>query len=221
MITPEQKEQAIHLIEMGETLDAVRYIKETLNITTEEALRLTEKLKEEVDGALPHDEFKFMMEEAQQKPSVDVGGVVGTIFMSIGGIMLAVVVYLSISNYQFSQRAVSVKGKVIDYETYLSRGENGSTTTMYTPTFQYKFGGKTYTYKSNTSTSNQEYEIDESIDVLVDPKEPQEILIDTFWGKWFLPMLLAFMGLLFSGLGYLVYRFLRNKKTTMSAPLSV
>ena len=41
--------------------------------------------------------------------------------------------------------------------------------------------------------------MDQSIDVLVDPEEPEEILIDTFWGKWFLPMLLAFMGLMFSG----------------------
>ena len=211
MITPEQKEHAIELIEMGETLEAVRYIRGELNITTEEALRLTEKLKEEVDGIPPHDEFKFMMEEARKKPSVDVGRIVGTLFMSIGGIMLAVVVYLAISNYQFSQRAILTKAKVIDYETYQSRDDNGRSTTMYTPTFQYRFKGKTYTYKSTTSSNTQDYEIDETVDVLVDPEEPQEILIDTFWAKWFLPTLLGFMGLMFSGMGYMAYRLLRNK----------
>ncbi len=211
MITPEQKEQAIELIEMGETLDAVRYIKETLNITVEEALLLTEKLKEEIDGRSSNDEFIHMVEEARKKPDVDVGRIVGALFMSLGVIMIAVVAYLVVSNYQFSQRALAVKGKVIDYDTYQSRNDNGASTTMYTPTFQYTFKGKTYTYKSTTSTSSHDYEIDEIVDVLFDPDEPQEILIDTFWEKWFLPVLLGFMGSMFSGMGFMAYRLLGNK----------
>lgn len=209
-LTPEQKEHAIELIEMGETLDAVRYFQEALGITAEEALLLTEKLKEELDGTPLPEEFTSM-EEARKMPGLDVGRIVGTIFMSLGGIMLVVVVYLGVSNYQFSQRAILVKGKVIDYDTYQSRNDNGGSTTMYTPTFQYKFKGKTYTYKSSTSSSSQDYEIDETVDVLVDPEEPQEILIDTFWEKWFLPILLGFMGLMFSGMGYMAYRLLANR----------
>jgi hypothetical protein len=51
-LTPEQKEHAIELIEMGEKLQAVRYFQETLNVSAEEALLLTEKLEEEIDGAV-------------------------------------------------------------------------------------------------------------------------------------------------------------------------
>ena len=212
-LTPEQKEHAIELIEMGEKLEAVRYFKETLNITTDEALILAEKLEEEVEGSSLIDEFKSMEAEMKQQPGMDVGRVVGTIFMSLGGIMLAVVVYLSASNYQFSQRAIPVKGKVIDYDTYQSRNDNGGSTTMYTPTYQYKFKGKSYTYKSTTSSSSQNYKIDETVDVLVDPEKPQEILIDSFWEKWFLSILLGFMGFIFSGMGYMSYRLLGNKSS--------
>lgn len=210
-LTPEQKERALELVEMGQKLDAVRYLQKTLNISADEALLLTEKLEEEVEGSPLLDEFKSMEAEMRQNPGIDVGRVVGTIFMSLGAIMLAVVVYLGISNYQFSQRAIPVKGKVIDYETYQSRNDNGGSTTMYTPTFQYKFKGKTYTYKSTSSSSSPDYEIDETVDVLVDPDKPLEILVNTYWEKWFLPSLLGFMGLMFSGMGYMVYRLLGNK----------
>lgn len=210
-LTPEQKEHVIELIEMGEKLDAVRYLKETLNLTADEALLLAEKLEEEVEGSSLLEDFKSKEAEMKRQPGMDVGRVVGTIFMSLGGIMLAVVAYLGVSNYQFTQRAIPVKGKVIDYDTYQSRNDNGGSTTMHTPTFQYKFKGKTYTYKSTTSSSSRDYEIDETVDVLVDPEKPMEILIDTFWEKWFLPMLLGFMGFMFSGMGYMAYRLLGNK----------
>jgi len=205
-LSPEQKAHAVGLIEMGEKLEAVRYFQQTLNITAEQALVLTEKLEQEVESSPLLDEFKALQQEAKQKPGMNVGRLVGGIFMSLGLIMLAVVVYLIQSNYQFAQRAVPVKGKVISYDNYESRDDDGGSTTMYTPTFQYDFEGKTYTHKSSTSSSSPSYEIDEEVDVLVDPNDPKEILIDSFWEKWFLPVLLGFMGSMFAGMGYLSYR---------------
>jgi hypothetical protein len=205
-LSPEQKEHAVGLIEMGEKLEAVRYFQQTLNITAEQALVLTEKLEQEVESSPLLEEFKALQQEAQQKPGTNLGRLVGGIFMSLGFIMLAVVVYLIQSNYQFAQRAIPVKGKVISYDNYESRDDDGGSTTMYTPTFQYDFEGKTYTHKSSTSSSSPGYEIDEEVEVLVDPNDPKEILIDSFWEKWFLPVLLGFMGSMFAGMGYLAYR---------------
>jgi hypothetical protein len=50
------------------------------------------------------------------------------------------------------------------------------------------------------------------VDVLVDPEEPTEVLIDSFWMIWFVPILLGFLGTLFTGLGSLAY-FLFGKNT--------
>jgi Protein of unknown function (DUF3592) len=136
------------------------------------------------------------------------GRVAGVIFMSLGGIMLSAVVYIVISNYQFEQRAIPVKGKVIGYDSYVSSNDEGGSTMMYTPTFQYEFKGKTYTHVSGTSSSSQTYEIDDAVDVLVDPQDPEEILINSFWEQWFLPVLLGFMGVMFAGMGYMVFRLL-------------
>lgn len=205
-LTPEQKEHAIGLIEMGEKLEAVRYFQQTLNITAEQALVLAEKLEEEVETSPLLEKFKSVQQAVRHKPATNVSRLVGGIFMGLGGIMLAIVVYLIQSNYQFAQRAIPVKGVVVRYDNHQSSNDNGGSTTMYTPTFEYDFEGKTYTYKSNTSSSSPSYEIGEEVDVLVDPNDPNEILIDNFWEKWFLPAVLGFMGAMFSGMGYLVYR---------------
>ena len=65
---------------------------------------------------------------------------------------------------------------------------------MYRPTFEYAFLGKTYTHESSTSSSSPEYEIEEEVDVLVDPDDPREILIDSFWERSFLSRLLGIIG---------------------------
>jgi hypothetical protein len=136
-----------------------------------------------------------------------VGKLVGSVFLGVGIILLSVAGYLIISNNKFEQRAIHTKGKVIDYRNYQSSNDNGGSTTMYTPVFEYAFSGKSYQHASSTSSSSPEYEIGEEVDVLVDPKNPKEILINTFWEKWFVVVLLGIMGTIFTGVGYAVFRF--------------
>jgi hypothetical protein len=203
-MTPEQKKRATELIEMGDKLEAVRYFQQTLNITADQALTLAEKLEEELGIAL----FEKSVEKKEISTSgVNVGKLVGSIFMGVGIIMLSVIAYLIVSNNKFEQRAVRTKGKVIDYKNYQSSNDNGGSTTMYTPVFEYEFNGQSYQHTSSTSSSSPEYEIGEEVEVLVDPKRPAEILINTFWEKWFVVVLLGFMGTIFTGVGFLVFRF--------------
>ena len=205
-LTPEQKEHAVSLIEMGDKLDAVRYLQETLNITTDQAMLLTEKLEEEVEQSPLLNELKAFQEQ-QQKPGVNIGRLVGGIFMGVGAIMLAVVVYLIVSNYKFSQRAIAVPGKVIDMRTHESRdSEGGGSTTMYAPVFEYTFKEKVYTYTSSTSSSSPSYQIGEPVEVLVDPNQPYEAMINSFWEQWFASVLLGIMGSVFFGMGYMAFR---------------
>ena len=206
-LTPEQKEEAIDLIETGDKLKAVRYLKETLFISSDQALVLAEKLEAELEGPVQDEEGNLT--GSSRSSGINVGKVVGGSFMVVGLIQLAVVAYLIVSHYKFEQRAQPVQGKMIDYDSYQSRdSKTGSTSTMYTPIFEYSFRGKPYKYKSSTSSSMQEYQIDEIVEVLVDPDDPQNPLINSFWEKWFLSILLGFMGTLFGGLGFLAYWFL-------------
>ncbi|HRI78027.1 MAG TPA: DUF3592 domain-containing protein [Cyclobacteriaceae bacterium] len=203
-LTPEQKEHVTELIEFGDKLKAVRYLKETLSISLDQALVLAEKIEAELESPAP----PTLGEDGQpvkSSPGINVGKVVGSIFMTVGAIMLGIAAYVVSSHYKFEQRAQKVKGTVIDYHSYESKNDDGSYTTMYTPTYEYSFNGKSYKYTSNTSSSSQEYQINDAVQILVDPLDPQNPLIDNFWEKWFLPVLLGFMGTLFGGLGFMGY----------------
>ncbi len=207
-LTPEQKEQVIDFIEIGDQLKAVRYLKETLLISSDQALILAEKLEAELET--PQDEEGKTIDGTAGKSSgINISKVVGTIFMVVGVIELAVMTYLIVSHYKFEQRAQPVMGRLINYSTYESKNDKGGGyTTMYTPIYEYSFNDKSYQYKSSTSSSSRDYEINEMVEVLVDPQDPQNPLINTFWEIWFLSILMGFMGVMFGGLGYLAYRFL-------------
>lgn len=206
-LTPEQKEHAIHLIEIGEKLEAVRYLQNLLSLTAEQALALTEKLEAEVeDGPDLKQEFLKKSKE-MQRSGIKLSRIVGGIFMSIGIIMVVVSIYLIYSHQQFEKKAIVVTGKVVDFETYISTDDNSSTT-MYRPVFEYAYKGKTYTYPSTGSSSSKGFEIGEPVEIYINPDQPEDVLVNSFMEKWFLPMLLAIMGTAFAGMGYLAVRLL-------------
>jgi cytoskeletal protein RodZ len=209
-LTPEQKEHAIDLIEMGEKLEAVRYFQEVLNIDAEQALLLAEKLEQEVEAGPDMQELSQKHEEIKRS-GANVGRLVGLIFMSIGMVMLVFVFYLLYTHQQFEKNAHTVNGTVVEFQSYESRNENSSSTTMYTPVFEYEFKGKKYTYVSTSSSNIKEYEVGEPLEILVDPENPSEVLVNSFMEKWFLPLLLGFMGALFTGLGYVALTVLGKK----------
>jgi len=212
-LTPEQKEHAMELISMGDNLEAVRYFQQVLNIDAEQAVLLTEKLEEEIDAEESPGLKEFEQQHTKLKESgANVGRIVGTLFMGIGMVMLLVVAYLIYSHQQFAKNAMVVKATLTAYQSYDSRDDDGSTTTMFTPVFEYEFKGTKHTYVSNSSSSSQDYEIGEKVDMMVNPDDPQDVLVDSFMGKWFLPLLLGIMGTVFTGMGYLAYAVLGKKE---------
>lgn len=220
-LTPEQKEHAVDLIAMGDKLEAVRYLQEALHVTADQALVLAEKLEEEVASPImTEQEEKAFHDQVTKATSFNVGKLVGSIFMGVGSVMLIVVAYLVYSNMQFAKRAKPVKGKVMAYDSYESKdSDNNGYTTMYTPTFEYAYNGKTYTYKSTTSSSGKEFEIGEMVDVLVDPNEPEKVIVHSFMEEWFVSVLLGFMGTMFTGMGYMAYRVFGNR-TPVEPPVA-
>ncbi len=208
-MTSEQKEKAVSLIHMGEKLEAVRYLQETLNIDAEQALRLTEKLEEEDEKSETSD-LRHRFEKAKQEMSsskgTNVGRTVGLIFMSVGILMLATCFYLFYNSTQFAKRAIPVMGRVVDYDSYYSTNDDGGGSTMYTPIYEYTYYGNKKTFQSSVSSSSRDFDIGEEVEILVDPDDPDEIIVNTFWDRYFAVVILGFLGSLFTGLGYMAYR---------------
>jgi len=137
------------------------------------------------------------------KSNANSSQVVGLIFMTLGLIMLAVVGYLLASHYKFTQRAISVTGTVIGYNNQLGRGDDSG---MYSPMFEYSVNGIKRTYQSHSSSSSPEFEIGDTVEILVDPNDAQSVMVNSFLERWLAPSILGFLGALFTGLGYVVYR---------------
>ena len=199
--TEEQKQHAINLIEQGEKIQAIKYLRESLNITLEQALTLAEKLEQEVEGK-PVD----ITDLSHKKTKVNPPKLVGTIFMSIGVIMLVVTIWIYNRQQQFYNRAIPVQGTVISYTQYESDGDDGGSTTMYTPMFEYSYNGQTYTQPGEVSSSSRSYDIGEPVEIMVDPDNPSDMMVDSFMERWFVVLLLGFLGTLFTGIGYVAFR---------------
>jgi hypothetical protein len=202
-LTPEQKQHATDLIEMGEKLQAVRYFKETLNISLEEAMTLTEKLEEEIEGDASFAHFQSAQKTGSS--SVNVGRLVGTIFMVVGILLLGIAGWVYHSKNQFEERAVPITGTLDSYTSYEDT-DDGTTTTMYTPVFIYEYSGKSYTRPGTVSSSSMDYEIGETVEILIDPDNPDDIQINSFSEKWLGILILCILGTGFTGMGYLAYR---------------
>ena len=189
-MTPDQKEKAAVLIHN----DAAQ------------ALLLAEKLEEEEVGTT---ELREQFEEAKKKmqatSGVNLGRTVGLIFMCIGIPMLAFGFYYFYDNYIFSQHAIPVVGRVIDYDSYYSSDSDGGGSTMYTPIYEYTYNGNRKTHAGTVSSSSRPYDLGEEVEILVDQDDPNHVLVNTFWDRYFAVVMLGFLGTLFTGLGYLAF----------------
>ena len=219
-ITSEQRQQIEQLMDAGDELAVVRYLQSTFNVSTDEAMLLAEKLKADYDRENPTPTItpQEMFERLKGgRSGLNVGKMVGTIFLSIGLIVLAVDGFLIYRDYQFQKRAVPVTGTVVDYDTHYSRDDDGGQTLMYATVYEYDFRGKHYTYTSSTSSSSPTGEVGERVEVLVDPDSPWEITVNTFWERWFIILVLTLFGGIFATVGYFVRRAL-GKTSRPSTP---
>lgn len=205
MLSAAQRKHAINLIHAGHKLEAVRYLQTQLNIEADQALGLAEKLEQEINDELDNELHSL---RSTSSKDTKIPRLIGGLFMTLGAFMLAIALYITYSNNQFVKRAIPVMGMIANYESYESTNDDGGTTTMFTPTFAYSFNGREYQYKSSTSSSSQDYQIGDHVEILVDPDDPSSILVNDFWERWLLVLILGFLGTLFSGMGYLIYRLL-------------
>lgn len=209
-LTPDQKTHASQLIASGRQLEAVRYLREVLGVSLEQGMALAEKLEAEEGGAVTPLAQRVT---THLKSGSSVAKLVGRIFMTVGLLMIGVAAYFVYSNRQFEQRARPVQGTVVDFQSYVSTNDNSSTT-MYKPVFEYVFNGKTYTYVSTTSSSSPEFEVGEKVNILVNPQNPEDVLVDSFLEKWLISLILGIMGTFFTGMGYVAYRVLGRSGAT-------
>lgn len=211
-ITDVQKEELRVLIREGKKIKAVRKLQQTYGLTAEQSLTLVEELTKEIDLEPKSKDVlhKEMLDRMRNRTKgADIGKYIGSFFAICGLFMLAGGTYSFVSDSEFVSHAELIEGKCIGYDSYISHSDEGSST-MFTPIFEYEFRGKTYEQLGEVSSSGQDYDINEVVEIYVDPESPTNILVNTFWDRWFLVMILGIMGVMFTGMGLLAVVMSRN-----------
>ena len=133
---------------------------------------------------------------------------VGTIFLLAGLATLTGGLYSFFSTREFLQNAIVVESRVV--ETYYESSNKGRGS-LYT-VFSYVVDGKEYiTTGRGCSGSCSQYYDDSIVEILVSPKDPQDIREDTSSG-WFVSIILIIIGLPFCFFGSLILRYRNSFK---------
>ena len=139
---------------------------------------------------------------------VNIPVTLGTIFLFTGLALLTGWLYSFFSTREFLQNAIVVESRVV--ETYYESGIHGPGS-LYT-VFFYVVDGKEYiTTGRGCSGSCVRYKDDSIVEILVSPKDPQDIREDTSSG-WFVSIILIIVGLPFCFFGSLILRYRNSFK---------
>lgn len=208
-LSEEHKETVIEMLEAGDQLGAVDYLREHFQLSAEDALAMARKLEEQIDK---QEEAEFIKEVRQSTSSASkVPVIIGLVFGSIGLLLLGLGAWFGVKANDFSNRAVKAVGTVERMVERQSRSDDKmSTYITYAPVIRYQFDGKEHTFTSPVSSSDPEYEVGDEVELLVDPENPRDASIDSFMGTWFVTALLSGMGLIFSLVGFFVARAFRS-----------
>jgi hypothetical protein len=126
----------------------------------------------------------------------------GGIFGGVGLILLVASMVVYYYQTKSRENTVLVKGKVIDMTSY--RDSKGSR--MYSPIIEFQFNNQNYQITSEVASSPPAFEVGEEVELFVPPANPKQATIDSFMEKWFVVLILGFMGSIFSLIGFLVMR---------------
>ncbi len=122
---------------------------------------------------------------AEKRPRRQRWGCLGLGMQSIWIILLGVGIYYAWSSWQFQTKGEQVDAVVISLEE--NSDDDGTT---YSPVFEYRFRGQTYTYESVNSSYPPSHDVGERATLLVDPKKPTRARENSFWELWLLPVIM-------------------------------
>lgn len=122
----------------------------------------------------------------------------GLIFLVVGLIMLAVALFAWLNGTWFRIRADEVTGTVVEVRlTAYSDGNAYCPVVRYTPRL-----GEPLTHYSNICSWPAAYEQGQQVTMYGDRLDPEHVQMQDFFGIWFLPLFLGFMGTVFTSVGF-------------------
>jgi hypothetical protein len=129
-----------------------------------------------------------------------------SIFLGIGLLVLGIAIYLTWSTHAWLGRSVQATGVVVENVRMQNR-QTGEL--MFAPLVRFQTAdGRTIEFQSSLRTNPPAYSPGQRVTVLYDPAKPVSAEIASLFSIWFAPIVLWFLGTVFTavGIGVAVYR---------------
>lgn len=185
------KSRVKSVLERQDKIEAIRIVKEELQVPLKEAKVLVEGL----ERGLVRPPMSSKREDRTPR-------VIFFVFVTIGSVFLLTSAVMFFSQGASIDKSELVTARVIRMET--DNQQSGSA-----PVIEYEWDGKKWLYASKIYSTPPAYSVNEQVPVYVNSENPNEIIINTFLGRWFLIVLFGFLGVMFLGIPFLVYRVIK------------
>lgn len=196
-IPQELVEKASRLIRSGMKIEAIKLLRDELNISLERATSLARHL-EMTDPSSRH--------KSPLNRSDFVMGFVGVLVLFVGLVGLYLIIKNVMQDLAFERTAIAITGTMIKIDQNTTTDDDGVSSTGYYPVFEYEINQKTYQTTSNVSLGEDNYEIGEEVPILIDPEDPEKIIVNTFTDRWMLYIILGAFALMFILMGAVATR---------------
>lgn len=183
------------LADSGQKIAAIKRIREQFSVSLADATQLLDWiLKNDPSNPRPMAAFR---KEIRNRPlglhrSLKLPIM---IFLGVGLILLAITGFLISHELSFRKTAAQVEGVVVEN---IRRGRT------YSPVFEFEWQGQTKRAQSNLSSSRNggpTHKVGEKVPIRVDPNQLDAAHVDTWFGTWFAPTLVAGIGVIFTCIG--------------------
>lgn len=122
----------------------------------------------------------------------------GLVFLGVGLLLLAIAAGSFLYGAWFRAQSQAVDGTVV--EVALRHYADGN---AYCPVIRYSVsGGRTHTHNSDICSWPSSYQVGERVRLFVNRSDPERVQLNDFFSIWFFPLLMGFIGAIFSGIGF-------------------
>jgi hypothetical protein len=119
------------------------------------------------------------------------------LFLAFGLVFCGVAIYFAHDTQSFVDRAVMVRGEVVDLQ-WERRTGNSSSSGNYHPVVRFTTdAGEQRTFRSSFGSSPPSYWVGETVDVLYDRTDTYDARIASFWSLWLVQLIFGGVGAVF------------------------
>lgn len=139
------------------------------------------------------------------------------VFSSITAVLFIIITITAVNTFNFLDKAISVKGRVVDLDTRYSSNSSSSSRTTNSPTYApvvafVTVDGEKIVFTSSTSSNPPLYRVGESIKLLYLKESPRNAVIDGFFSLWGFLFIVGIIGLAFGIVSFVMIYFSVKKK---------